>query len=108
MAPIKHTKTSSTAATPSELKSSIHVADPNSAPVYADQSRSRLMTLPKEIRNIIFTYVFCDNIDHVHEPIKYEPCDSELKTVMADVPIRVRLDESSPPSKDTILACREL
>jgi len=63
------------------------------------------MTLPKEIRNIIYEYVFCDNVDHFHEPIRY---DRDVGTVMADVPTRVNLERSSPPSKETILACREL
>lgn len=105
MAPNKQTETSSTIAISSNPKSPTHVADLNSSPTYADQSRSRLMTIPKEIRNIIYDFVFCDNIDLVREPIKY---DWEVEAVAADAPTRVNLDLASPPSKGTILACREL
>jgi hypothetical protein len=101
----KQTKTSSNALTPPKPKSSTHVADPNSAPAYADQSSSRLMTLPKEIRNDIYTYVFCDNIDRVNAPIKY---DREGKAVMADAPAPVHLVRFLPPPKESILACRQL
>lgn len=66
------------------------------------------MTLPKEIRNIIYMFVFCDDLDHVCEPVRYMLRTLESKVVMADVPTRVYLDKSSPPSKGTILACREL
>ena len=106
MAPTHQTKMSSSTTTPSKPKSSIHVADPNSAPaLYADQSGSRLMSLPKELRNKIYTLVFCDNIDRVREPIRY---DWKVEAVVADAPARVNLDSSSPPSKGAILACREL
>jgi hypothetical protein len=105
MAPTKRNKTSANTTTPKKPKSSTHVADPNSVSVYADQSSSRLMTLPKEIRNIIYTYVFCDNIEHVCEPIRY---DWNVEAVIADAPTRIHLDQSSPPSKGTIMACREL
>jgi hypothetical protein len=101
----KQTKTLSNALTPPKPKSSTHVADPNSAPAYADQSSSRLMTLPKEIRNDIYTYVFCDNIDRVNAPIKY---DREGKAVMADAPAPVHLVRFLPPPKESILACRQL
>ena len=63
------------------------------------------MTIPKEIRNMIYDFVFCDNIVPVREPIKY---DWEVEAVVADAPARVNLDLASPPSKGTILACREL
>lgn len=105
MAPTKRSKTLANTTTPKKPKSSTHVVDPNPNPAYADQSSSRLMTLPKEIRNIIYTYVFCDNIDYVREPVRY---DAEGNAVMSDVPRSVHLDQSSPPSKETILACREL
>ena len=105
MAPTKNTKTSSNATTPSKPKSSTHVADPNPTPAYADQSSSRLMTIPREIRNMIYLFVFCDSIDNVREPLGY---DQKAEVVTAEAPIRVPLHQSSPPSKGTILACREL
>lgn len=81
------------------------VPSPPPTPVYADQSASRLMTLPKEIRNSIYTSVFCDNIESVRDPVRYY---RDPEVVVAAAPTRISLSRSSPPSKGAILACREL
>jgi hypothetical protein len=82
MAPTKRNKTSANTTTPKKLKSSTHVADPNSVSVYADQSSSRLMALPKEIRNNIYTSVFCDNIDHICESRSHRSLTFSLSSVV--------------------------
>lgn len=63
------------------------------------------MTIPKEIRNKIYMYVFCDHTEYVREPIRY---DWDVEAVIADAPVRVPLDQTPPQSKETILACRQL
>lgn len=82
----------------------------------ADQSQSRLMTLPRELRNKIYEFVFCDNSTYVHEPIAYEWDFGDLnndyyykfRAEKAHLPRAVRLDYTTPPSKDYILPCRAL
>jgi hypothetical protein len=86
--------------------------------VFADQSQSRLMNLPKELRNKIYEFVFCDNSTYVDQPIKYHLPDNFLATSitreqdieieMAHVPRPIRLDRTKSPSKDSILPCRQL
>lgn len=95
--------------------------------MFADQSRSRLMTLPKELRNKIYEFVFCDNLSYAHEVIanqwslgpSHSTPDSvssptfttetwKFNTELAHVPCLVRLDETSPPSKQPTLPCRQI
>lgn len=67
------------------------------------------MTLPQELRNRIYDYVFADSITYAREPIKYDwEVKAELNTETAYVPARIRLDETAPPTKDALLPCRQL
>jgi hypothetical protein len=58
------------------------------------------MNLPELIHNIIYMCVFCDDVDLVCEPVRY---DLNLEAVVADVLARVHFGPSPPPSKGTIL-----
>lgn len=83
------------------------------------------MTLPRELRNRIYEFVLCDNLTYAHEVIanQWNPKsgrpfpDSASTLAIADdmwkfstetayVPRLVRLDQTSPPSKNSILPCR--
>lgn len=79
----------------------IHAATPN----FADQSQSTLMTLPRELRNQIFGYVFWDNVDWARKEVRHE---GVVGTKAENVPDRISFDSASPPSKDSILPCRQL
>lgn len=89
--------------------------------IFAGQSQSRLMTLPKELRNKIYEFVLCDNSTYTNEPVAYEFVPTAAQSFdgvqfssvvaeakMALVPHSVRLDHTMPPSKDCILPCRML
>lgn len=75
---------------------------------FADQSQSRLMTIPRELRIMIYGYVFDYNIDARKKRIniKDEEADSENKSPYLTP--KIRLEKTAPPSKEVILPCREL
>lgn len=77
------------------------------------QSSNTLLTIAQELRNTIFEYVFCDNIDKVYEQvveqIRNDPGNDKTHAVFTiRVPARIRLDKASPPSKIPLLVCRQL
>lgn len=63
------------------------------------------MSLPQELRNRIYEYVFADNIIWSVEPVKY---DWDTGVEKALVPAKIRIDQTRPPNKDPILPCRQL
>lgn len=114
-------------ASTSTAAASTPVATIAQATMFADQSRSLLMTLPRELRNKIYEFVFCDSLTYTHEVIsnQWSLTTSDFATDTASFPTLVadmweftadtahvsqliRLDETKPPSKDSILPCREL
>lgn len=90
--------------------------------MFDNQSQSRLMTLPKELRNRIFEFVFYDDAQYVDEPVAYKlvrnveghqsPAGIQYvivaKAEMAHVPRSIHFDHITAPSKDYILLCRTL
>lgn len=78
---------------------------PAAEPSPADQSQSKLMPLPRELRDEIFGYVFCDNVEWTREQVRYE---TGVGLKVENIPDRICFDAASPPSKDSILPCRQL
>lgn len=72
---------------------------------YADQRRSRLMSLPQELRNRVYEYVFTRNVTRSVEVVRHHRNADHVKACM---PRRIRLDKMAPPNKDLILTCRQL
>lgn len=77
------------------------------------------MNLPRELRNRIYEFVFCDDSTYTHETIAYRwvddivsqfgiTWDSKPEAETAYVPQAIGLDCATPPSKDCILLCRQL
>jgi hypothetical protein len=81
----------------------------NSPPLnFADQSQSRLMTIPRELRDMIYGYVVDYNIDTRKTETKSneEEADPEHRSFYS--PSRIQLEATAPPSRDAILPCRQL
>lgn len=81
------------------------VPSPATTAPIANQSQSRLTTLPKELRNKIYTFLFSDSPAYTFEPIKHS---WDTRAVMAQFARPICLDSTAPPSKDSILPCRQL
>lgn len=74
-------------------------------PRVADQSRSKLMTIPRELRDIIYGYVYDYN---PKKETKSKGRDINHDDRVSSLPDRIPLERTAPPSKDAIMPCREL
>jgi hypothetical protein len=76
---------------------------------FADQSQARLMTVPRELRDMIYGHVFYYNTDDRKASIKPKGEDADPKNKSPyPLPSRILLERTAPPSKEVILPCREL
>jgi hypothetical protein len=75
---------------------------------YADQSQSRLMNIPRELRDMIYGYVFDYNIGARKTAIKPKGKEADPDDRSYYLPSRIQLEETAPPSKEAILPCRGL
>jgi hypothetical protein len=81
----------------------------NSPPLkFADKSQSRLMTTPRELRNMIYGYVFDYNIDNLEITTKSNGEEADPEHKSSHPQLRIQLEETAPPLKDAISACRQL
>lgn len=69
---------------------------------------SPILSLPRELRNAIFKYVFGDNTTWSREIVNCVYDKGGIYATKANVPARIRLNQAEPPSVEAILPCRQL
>jgi hypothetical protein len=81
----------------------------NSPPLkFADQSHSRLMTIPQELRNMIYGYVYENITDTQKTATKSKGEELDHEAEVCCPPTGISIAEIASPTKDAILPCREL
>jgi hypothetical protein len=71
---------------------------------FADQPQSRLMTIPRELRDMIYVYVY----EHDSDTQKTATKSMDEEAEVCGPPMRISLQETAPPTKNAILPCRQL
>jgi hypothetical protein len=81
----------------------------NSPPLkFADQSQSRLMTIPQELRNMIYGYVYENITDTQKTATKSNGEELDHEAEVCCPPTGISIVETAPPTKAAILPYREL
>jgi hypothetical protein len=75
---------------------------------FADQPQSRLLTIPQELRDMIYGYVYEPNPDTQKTETKSMDEEADRKAKVFGPRIGILLEEPAPPNKDAILPCRQL
>ena len=75
---------------------------------FADQSQCKFMTIPRELRIMIYAYVYEYRPDTQNTSTKHRDEDADRQAEDSHLAANISLAETAPPTKDAILPCREL
>jgi hypothetical protein len=75
---------------------------------FADQSQCKFMTISRELRIMIYAYVYEYRPDTQNTSTKHRDEDADRQAEDSHLAANISLAETAPPTKDAILPCREL